>query len=244
MNRCRHIISTRFWSSTTAATAKCRIRTQGVPTAGRQAAGRPLARGSPTGVVDLSLAMDGPPHEPNSLASAKPPACHFDENPSVRSGYRRHVDERGNCGVDRRGCRCARWCRVYARRRSHWRQACSADRRESTDPRRFCASMLILAKNRTRSATDAVIGAPRTGCGQVRATRPAISRVRRPNRRSGLLGLLVMGRVGDLRGSFLRVADLAFCCWLAMECDGLDRVSCGLRADCCCGALPPEQQWP
>lgn len=53
----------------------------------------------------------------------------------------------------------------------------------------------------------------------------------RRSRRSGLLGLLVMGRVGDLRGSSLWGADLAFCCWLAMGYDGPDRVFCGLCAD-------------
>ncbi|GAB3180113.1 hypothetical protein GCM10027162_33430 [Streptomyces incanus] len=50
---------------------------------------------------------------------------------------------------------------------------------------------------------------------------------------SGLLGLLVTGRVGGLQGSSLWVADLAFCRLLAMGCDGLERMSCGLCADCC-----------
>ncbi|GAB2815509.1 hypothetical protein GCM10027073_54090 [Streptomyces chlorus] len=50
---------------------------------------------------------------------------------------------------------------------------------------------------------------------------------------SGLLGLLVTGRVGGLQGSSLGVADLAFCRLLAMGCDGLERMSCGLCADCC-----------
>lgn len=49
---------------------------------------------------------------------------------------------------------------------------------------------------------------------------------------SGLLGLLVMGRVGDLRGSSLWAADLAFWRLMAMGCGGLEWVSCGLCADC------------
>jgi hypothetical protein len=64
--------------------------------------------------------------------------------------------------------------------------------------------------------------------------RPAV--VHRPPvsgtaRVSGLLGLLVTGQVGDLRGTFLWGADLAFWRLVAMGCDGLERVSCGLCAD-------------
>ena len=40
-----------------------------------------------------------------------------------------------------------------------------------------------------------------------------------------------MGRVGDLRGCFLWGADLAFWRLVAMGCDGLEWVSCGLCAD-------------
>ncbi|GGQ26499.1 hypothetical protein ACFFKE_18585 [Streptomyces mutabilis] len=78
--------------------------------------------------------------------------------------------------------------------------------------RRGLVSRLRRVRGRTRPHPDrdgAVLGGLRTGCGsEDRAARVTV-RPRR-ERGSGLLGLLVIGQVGDLRGSSLWGADLAF----------------------------------
>ncbi|GGT39228.1 hypothetical protein GCM10014713_36110 [Streptomyces purpureus] len=53
-----------------------------------------------------------------------------------------------------------------------------------------------------------------------------------------------MARVGDLRGSFLRVTDLVFWRLVAMGCDGLERVSCGLCADWLRGGVRVSPRLP